>query len=127
MSSKLPSPSLSCVAQITHSVQAVAQYDDVSFFPPCCSCLFALFLITVRLRLRSNPGNGLVHFDNFPAALLNVLVVTTMANWTDQLFPLWDAVSSGVAVFYVAIILVCAFFAVNIFLVSVWPVPLAGR
>jgi hypothetical protein len=66
---------------------------------------------------RSNPGNGIVNFDTFPYAMLNVLVITTMANWTDQMFPLWDAMTSGVVVFYISLILIGAFFAVNIFIV----------
>ena len=82
-----------------------------------------LLLLAAPLRsLRSdNPGNGIVNYDNFLFAMYNVLVVTTMANWTDQMFPLWDATSSAVAVYYISLIICGAFFAVNIFLVRAAP------
>ena len=80
-----------------------------------------LLIISGAAPLRSlrsdNPGNGIVNYDNFLFAMYNVLVVTTMANWTDQMFPLWDATSSAVAVYYISLIICGAFFAVNIFLV----------
>jgi hypothetical protein len=36
-----------------------------------------------------NPGEGVTNFDTFMWALINVFVVTTMANWTDIMTPLW--------------------------------------
>ena len=71
-----------------------------------------------RVVYRPNPGNGIVNYDSFLFAMYNVLVVTTMANWTDQMFPLWDATSGAVAIYYISLIICGAFFAVNIFLVS---------
>ena len=67
---------------------------------------------------RDDPGNGSVNYDTFPYAMFNILVVTTMANWTDQMFPLWDATSSLVAVYYVSLIIIAAYFAMNIFAVG---------
>ena len=65
-----------------------------------------------------NPGFGIINYDNFLSAMFNVLVVTTNANWTDQMFWMWDATSGWVTVYYVSVIAVCGFFAVNIFLVG---------
>jgi hypothetical protein len=66
---------------------------------------------------RPNPGEGLMSFDNFLYAILNVLVVTTMANWSDLTNPLWTANSSLVAIYMISLIFVAAFFAVNLVLV----------
>ena len=66
---------------------------------------------------RPNPGYGLSTFDNFLYAILNVLVVTTMANWSDITQPLWTATSSLVTVYMISLIFVASFFAVNLVLV----------
>ena len=66
---------------------------------------------------RPNPGSGLTSFDSFFEAMLNVLVVTTMANWSDITDPLWTATSSLVCLYMISLIFVGAFFAVNLVLV----------
>jgi hypothetical protein len=59
-----------------------------------------------------------INFDTFPWAFVNVIVVSSMANWVDIMFPIWDTTSWLVYLFMLAIILMVAFFAVNVFLVS---------
>jgi len=59
-----------------------------------------------------------MNFDTFPWAFVNVIVVSSMANWVDIMFPIWDTTSWLVYLFMLAIILMVAFFAVNVFLVS---------
>ncbi len=50
---------------------------------------------------------------------MNVYVFTTMANWTDVMYPLWDATTFFVAIYFVTLIVIAAFFAMNIALVRV--------
>jgi hypothetical protein len=56
-------------------------------------------------------------FDTFPWALVNVYVVMSMSNWTDIMYPLWDTLSSFVFIFFMSLILIASFFAVNLALV----------
>jgi hypothetical protein len=77
-----------------------------------------------------NPGRGVTNFDTFPWAFVNVVVVSTLSNWVDMMFPLWDATSWLVYLYMLSIILLGSFFAVNVFIVRVgtctrsarWPV-----
>ena len=70
------------------------------------------------MHCRDNLGSGLMSFDTFPFAIINVLVITTMANWSDMMNPLWSATSSWVFLYFVSLIFIAAFFAVNLVLVS---------
>ena len=74
---------------------------------------------------RPNPGRGLSAFDTFFYAILNVLVVTTMANWSDITNPLWMATTGAVCLYMVSLIFVAAFFAVNLVLVRWSPIGVA--
>jgi hypothetical protein len=47
--------------------------------------------------------------------MVNVYVVSTLSNWVDVMFPVWDATSWAVFIYFLAIILLGAFFAVNVF------------
>jgi len=40
-------------------------------------------VVRCTLNRRSNPGAGTTNFDTFPWAVLNVYVVTTLANWSE--------------------------------------------
>ncbi len=64
-----------------------------------------------------NPGRGVTNFDTFSWAFVNVVVVSTLSNWVDMMFPLWDATSWLVYLYMLSIILLGSFFAVNVFIV----------
>jgi hypothetical protein len=85
-------------------------------------CLLAWFVCAhvdgvVCLDASPNPGYGVRNFDTFPWAIINVFIVTSVANWTDIMYPLWDTLSSFVFLYFVSLILIGAYFAVNLALV----------
>jgi hypothetical protein len=43
-----------------------------------------------------------------------------MSNVVDVLYPLWDATSWAAYLYFLALILLGSFFAVNVFVVSTW-------
>ena len=67
---------------------------------------------------RHNPGHGLTTFDSFPWALLNTYVVVTLANVVDMAQPLWDGTSWAAVLYFLALVLLGGFFAVNVFVVG---------
>ncbi len=64
-----------------------------------------------------NPGFGTINFDTFLWAMVNVYVVTSQANWSNLMVPLWSGSSSLVTLYFTSLLLVGAFFAVNLVLV----------
>jgi hypothetical protein len=64
-----------------------------------------------------NPGNGVVNFDSFLWSLINVYVITSLANWSDIMYPIWDTTSFYSSLYFVSLILIGAYFAVNLCLV----------
>ncbi|KAA0174206.1 hypothetical protein FNF27_04218 [Cafeteria roenbergensis] len=61
-----------------------------------------------------DPWFGYASFDNFGLALLNVYVVTSLANWTALMYMTFDAVGPGAFAFFLLLTLLTSFFAINL-------------
>jgi hypothetical protein len=55
-------------------------------------------------------------FDNIGAAMLTVFEVTTISGWSYVLYRVQDAVHPAAIIYFVAIIFLCSFFVINLFL-----------
>lgn len=66
-----------------------------------------------------NLGNGIVHFDNFGNALLTMYLVVDMSGWAEIMYAVQDAAGKTVWIFFVAAVLLGAFFAMNLVLAVV--------
>ncbi len=58
-----------------------------------------------------------MNFDNFLWSLINVYVITSLANWSDIMYPIWDTTSFYSSLYFVSLILIGSYFAVNLCLV----------
>jgi hypothetical protein len=67
---------------------------------------------------RSNPQNGVIAFDTFPWALLNVYVVVSVSNWIYIQMPLWSTTSAWCMVYFVTLIVFGSYFALSLVLVG---------
>jgi hypothetical protein len=67
---------------------------------------------------RRNPQNGVISFDTFPWALLNVYVVVSVSNWIYIQMPLWSSTSASCMAFFVTLIVFGTYFALSLVLVS---------
>jgi hypothetical protein len=74
-----------------------------------------------------NLGHGATSFDSFPWALLNAYVVVSLSNVVDVALPLWDATSWAAGLYFLALILLGGFFAVNVFVVRGFTCMLSGH
>ena len=58
--------------------------------------------------------SGLTSFDNFGAAILQVFITITLEGWAAIMYKLQDAQSNWVWIYFVLLIFINAFFAVNL-------------
>jgi len=61
-----------------------------------------------------DPWFGYASFDSFPLALLNVYVVTSLANWTALMYMTFDTVGPASFFFFLLLTLLTSFFAMNL-------------
>eukprot|EP00954_Amorphochlora_amoebiformis_P005780 456168-Amorphochlora_amoeboformis.AAC.1 len=66
-----------------------------------------------------NPFFGIVSFDSFPDALLQIFQTITLATWSEVLYPLMDSVSPFVFIYFFLLILLISFFALNLMLAAI--------
>jgi len=66
-----------------------------------------------------NPFFGVVSFDDFPSALLQIFQTITMASWSNILYALMDGVSPFVFIYFFLLILLISFFALNLMLAAI--------
>jgi len=61
-----------------------------------------------------NPEYGLTSFDNIGASFLNVFIVVTMEGWVDIMYKLVDTTSPYVWPYFYSLIVLVAFFSLNL-------------
>ncbi|KAK9823223.1 hypothetical protein WJX72_001160 [[Myrmecia] bisecta] len=62
-----------------------------------------------------SPSEGRTSFDNFGWAILNILQLITLSNWTDgQMYYLIDGAGYGAVIYFILLILFGSFFALNL-------------
>eukprot|EP01065_Artemidia_motanka_P034980 TRINITY_DN4294_c4_g1_i1.p1 TRINITY_DN4294_c4_g1~~TRINITY_DN4294_c4_g1_i1.p1 ORF type:complete len:1838 (+),score=725.27 TRINITY_DN4294_c4_g1_i1:34-5547(+) len=67
-----------------------------------------------------NFGNrGKMHFDNIGSAVLGLTVSVTLEGWTDLMYNVMDAGSLYASIFFVALVIIGAFFVMNLTIVIV--------
>ena len=71
------------------------------------------------MSLASNPGNGLVGFDNIGLAFLTIFQAITMADWSFVMFWFQDTHTGLAWIYWVSLVFIVSFFAVNLFLAVV--------
>ena len=78
------------------------------------TCMFAE---SQCLELGLNPGMGSIHFDNIANAILAIFQVMTLEGWADLCYELQDSMGLLHMIYFVFLILLGPYFAVQLFLV----------
>lgn len=55
-------------------------------------------------------------FDNIALAMLSVFQCTTISGWSYVMYRVQDAIHPFVAIYFIALVLICAYFVINLFL-----------
>jgi hypothetical protein len=71
------------------------------------------------LLLNVNPNNDMTSFDSIMLAFICIFQVMTCEGWTDVLYPIQDAYSRYMFVYFMLLILIGPVFAVQLFLVVI--------
>ena len=61
-----------------------------------------------------DPDYGITSFDNILWAWLSIFQCVTMTNWTDMMYQLQDSVSQWVWIYFVLLVVLTAYFAMNL-------------
>ena len=69
------------------------------------------------LPLGENPGRGSIHFDNTISAVLAIFQIMTLEGWADLMYQTQDAVGVSSFLYFMALIAIGPYFAVQLFLV----------
>ena len=89
----------------------------------CSTTSAGLFQCPSGFTCKAQAANlyyGVVSFDTFPDALLQIFQTITMATWSNLLYPLMDGVSPiGAFIYFFLIILLISFFALNLMLAAI--------
>ena len=67
----------------------------------------------------SNPGSGIINFDNTYFAWVTIFQVVTIEGWVEIMYTLMDAYSIHSWVYFVVLVFLGNFFAVNLFLIII--------
>jgi len=68
----------------------------------------------ICLDTGTNPNYGYLSFDNLGAAFLNIFTCTTLEGWTTTSYLVQDATHWVSAIYFVFLVLFCAFFVINL-------------
>lgn len=71
------------------------------------------------MKIDSNPDHNLVSFDNLPVAFIAIFTVSTMEGWTRTMYKVSDAVHWGADFYFIALIVLCSFFVLNLILAAI--------
>jgi hypothetical protein len=69
------------------------------------------------LPLGDNPGRGAVHFDNIMNGILTIFQIMTLEGWADLSYQLQDALGFWNVIYFVVLVWLGPYFAVQLFLV----------
>ena len=69
------------------------------------------------LRLGENPGRGAIHFDNILNGIVTIFQIMTLEGWADLCYQLQDSNSFWNVLYFLLLVWLGPFFAVQLFLV----------